>query len=144
MDRGAWRATVNGVAEWDTTKWLHTHINYHLNFAAGPAGRGQDTQEQPVRILRSHTRTETLFWHIPTSVCTSLPLKKGELSISEVPQNYLHGITTLCKEKTEALRGDLTMFCGEGWHRARSLGSELMLIPGTTSSSPKQSTALGG
>jgi len=31
VDRGAWRATVHGVTEWDTTEHAHTHRTQNLN-----------------------------------------------------------------------------------------------------------------
>ena len=38
MDRGAWRATVHGVAESDTTEWLTLSLSFPLEACLGGTG----------------------------------------------------------------------------------------------------------
>ena len=55
MDRGAWRATVHGVAEWDTTAHTHTHTHTHTRMRAHT--RCWKVSER--RLLRTHSSVHT-------------------------------------------------------------------------------------
>ena len=56
MDRGAWRATVHGITESDSTEHTHTHTHIHI-FCSRPKMRNQayHGKQGPFLILKDLT-----------------------------------------------------------------------------------------